>query len=200
MRCSRVATASDSQCRSRNCPGFDPSIFQHSEICGAADEAVLNKVHTEKITLIHKCQQRIQRGFVTNSRWRCVFSQLAWLPVSPSHLSWHANYLCLSACHHPVPQGIFEYRMGRGHRPKIIHIEENSETNLIVSLHERPCFLSAMYCRQWLNGTGLSLKHQRVLKYYSRKICGFSSIGIIYQPEGVAWVNEAKDLWLIGFC
>ncbi len=46
MRCSRVARASDSQCRSRNCPGFDPSILRHSGICGAADIAVLNQVHT----------------------------------------------------------------------------------------------------------------------------------------------------------
>jgi hypothetical protein len=42
---SRVARASDSQCRSRNCPGFDPSILRHRGISGAADEAVLNKVH-----------------------------------------------------------------------------------------------------------------------------------------------------------
>ncbi len=44
MRCSRVARASDSQCRSRNCPGFDPSNLRHSGILGASDEAVLNKV------------------------------------------------------------------------------------------------------------------------------------------------------------
>jgi hypothetical protein len=31
MRSSRVVRASDSQCRSRNCPGFDPSILRHSE-------------------------------------------------------------------------------------------------------------------------------------------------------------------------
>ncbi len=48
MRCTRVARASDSQCRSRNCIGFDPSILRHSGIWGAADEAVLNKVHTFK--------------------------------------------------------------------------------------------------------------------------------------------------------
>ncbi len=41
-----IVRASDSQCRSRNCPGFDPSILRHSGIWGAADEAVLNKVHT----------------------------------------------------------------------------------------------------------------------------------------------------------
>jgi hypothetical protein len=48
MRSSRIVIASDSQCRSRNCPGFDTSILRHSEIWGAADEAVLNKVLTEK--------------------------------------------------------------------------------------------------------------------------------------------------------
>ncbi len=31
MRSSRVVRASDSQCRSRNCPWFDPSILRHSE-------------------------------------------------------------------------------------------------------------------------------------------------------------------------
>jgi hypothetical protein len=32
MRSGRVVRASDSQCRSRNCPGFDPSILRHSGI------------------------------------------------------------------------------------------------------------------------------------------------------------------------
>ena len=32
MRSSRVVRESDSQCRSRNCPGFDPSIFRHNGI------------------------------------------------------------------------------------------------------------------------------------------------------------------------
>jgi hypothetical protein len=32
MRSSRVVRASDSQCLSRNCPGFDPSFLQHSGI------------------------------------------------------------------------------------------------------------------------------------------------------------------------
>ncbi len=41
MRSSRVVRASDSQWRSRNCPGFNPSILRHSGIWGAADEAVL---------------------------------------------------------------------------------------------------------------------------------------------------------------
>ncbi len=38
MRSSRVVRASDSQCRSRNCPGFEPSILRHSGIWGTADE------------------------------------------------------------------------------------------------------------------------------------------------------------------
>ncbi len=47
---SRVIIASDSQCRSRSCPGFDPSILRHSGIWGAADEAVMNSVHKKKIS------------------------------------------------------------------------------------------------------------------------------------------------------
>ncbi len=45
MRFSRVVRASDSQCHSRNCPGFDPSNLLHSWIGGAADDTVLNTVH-----------------------------------------------------------------------------------------------------------------------------------------------------------
>jgi hypothetical protein len=45
MRSSRVVRASDSQCRSRNCSGFNPSIFRHS---GAADKTVLNIVHKKR--------------------------------------------------------------------------------------------------------------------------------------------------------
>ncbi len=44
MRSSREVRASDSQCQSRSCPGFDPSILRHSGIWGAADDTVLNKV------------------------------------------------------------------------------------------------------------------------------------------------------------
>ncbi len=40
--------ASDSQCRNRNCPGFDPSILRHSGSKGAANEAVLNILHKKK--------------------------------------------------------------------------------------------------------------------------------------------------------
>ncbi len=58
MRCSLAARASDSQCRSRSCPGFDPSILRHSVIWGAADEAVLNKVlwKEEKIHPVYLCK------------------------------------------------------------------------------------------------------------------------------------------------
>ncbi len=48
MRSSREVKASDSQCRSRNGPGFDPSILWHNGIRWAADEAVLNIVHKKK--------------------------------------------------------------------------------------------------------------------------------------------------------
>jgi hypothetical protein len=34
-----------------NSPGFDPSIFRHSGIWGAADEAVLNKVHRKPVRI-----------------------------------------------------------------------------------------------------------------------------------------------------
>ncbi len=44
-----MVRASDSQCRSRNCPGF---ILRHSGIWRAADEVVLNIVHKKK--KIHK--------------------------------------------------------------------------------------------------------------------------------------------------
>ncbi len=46
-RSSRVVRASASQCRSRNCPGFDPNI---REIWGAVDEAVLNIAHRKKVS------------------------------------------------------------------------------------------------------------------------------------------------------
>ncbi len=52
MRSSRVVRFSDSHwLRSRNYPGFDPSILRHSGIWGASDETVLNKVRkkSEKI-------------------------------------------------------------------------------------------------------------------------------------------------------
>jgi hypothetical protein len=42
MRSSRLVREPDSQCRSRNCHGCDPSILRHSGIWAAADEAVLN--------------------------------------------------------------------------------------------------------------------------------------------------------------
>ncbi len=48
MRSSRVVRASDCQCRSRKSPEFNPSILRHSGIGGAADEAVLKKVHNKQ--------------------------------------------------------------------------------------------------------------------------------------------------------
>ncbi len=43
---SRVVRAADCQCQSRN--DFDPINLRHSEISGAADEAVLNKLHRKE--------------------------------------------------------------------------------------------------------------------------------------------------------
>ncbi len=48
MRFIQVVRASDYQCRSRNSPGFDPSILRNSGIGGAADEAVLKTVRRRK--------------------------------------------------------------------------------------------------------------------------------------------------------
>ncbi len=47
MRSSRAVRATDSQWRSRNGLGLDPSILRHSGIWGAADEAVLTE-HKKK--------------------------------------------------------------------------------------------------------------------------------------------------------
>jgi hypothetical protein len=60
MRLSRVVRASESQCSSRNCPGFDPSILRHSGIWRAADETVLNTVHkkTQEPPLMWCCTWR----------------------------------------------------------------------------------------------------------------------------------------------
>jgi hypothetical protein len=43
-----VVRASGYRCLCRISPGFDPSILRHSGIRAAADEAVLNNVHTKK--------------------------------------------------------------------------------------------------------------------------------------------------------
>jgi hypothetical protein len=61
MRSSRVARASDSQCQSRNSPGFDPSILRHGGISGAADETVLKKVHikSKKPVKLHIGKSRL---------------------------------------------------------------------------------------------------------------------------------------------
>ncbi len=72
MRYSRVVRASDIQFRSRNCPGFDPSILWHSGIWGVADEAVLNIVHKKKS--IQKILLKIQQkpiGIAWLHMWTC---------------------------------------------------------------------------------------------------------------------------------
>ncbi len=72
MRSSLVVRASDCQFRSRNSPGFDPSILRHSGIWGAADEAVFNTVHREKI----------QKIPLLNSCGWGVYQLLAHLPAT----------------------------------------------------------------------------------------------------------------------
>ncbi len=71
MRSSRVVTASDSQCRSRNCPGFDPSILRHSGIWGAAEEVVLiSYIKKKKIQKISLLKEKRKFFFWINQRWR----------------------------------------------------------------------------------------------------------------------------------
>ena len=65
MRPIRVVRASDCQCRSHNCPGFDPSILRHRGIWGATDEAALNTVQK----IIQKIPLLIIRIAVTG--WKC---------------------------------------------------------------------------------------------------------------------------------
>ncbi len=55
---SRVVRASDCQCRSRMRPGLDTSILRLSGIWGAADKAMLNKLHK-------------QRGYKVENREEC---------------------------------------------------------------------------------------------------------------------------------
>ncbi len=58
MRFSLVVRASDCQCTSCNGPGFDPSIRRHSEIWGAADEAVLNIVLNKREKIPQKYKKK----------------------------------------------------------------------------------------------------------------------------------------------
>ncbi len=44
----RASKASSCQCQSHNSHGVNPSILRHSVFWGAADEALLNKVHKRK--------------------------------------------------------------------------------------------------------------------------------------------------------
>jgi len=76
MRSSQVVRASDSQCRSHNCPEFDPSIPQHSGTWEAADEPVLSTVQYSK--LIRKSQEKIPLSKIQKSLWHThhnIFSQ-----------------------------------------------------------------------------------------------------------------------------
>ncbi len=98
MRFSRVVRASNSHCRSRNCPGFDPSVHRHSGIWWAADETVLNTVHNSFST---RC---ISKNFVNMYR-KCVQSTVLQysMPKKPCHQqelysmrsSWRRIHTCI---------------------------------------------------------------------------------------------------------
>ncbi len=78
---------SDCQCRSRNSPGFDPSILRHIGIWRAADEAVLNKVHFKKSPFLFKYVYRCV------SAYKCMLVQ-AYLCVYVS--AWiYVQYQCI---------------------------------------------------------------------------------------------------------
>ncbi len=63
MRSIRVVRASGSQCRSRNCPGFDPSILRHIRIWEAADEAVLKIPKNPPLIMFGWCCQVVADGY-----------------------------------------------------------------------------------------------------------------------------------------
>jgi hypothetical protein len=73
MRSSRVVRASDSQCRSRNCTGFDPSILRHIVIWGAADEAEFNKYRVKNPKIVPFNYFSNVR-YVTLSSYKLLFS------------------------------------------------------------------------------------------------------------------------------
>ncbi len=66
-----LVRASDSQCQSRNCPGYDPSILRHSRFWGAADETVLNTIH-KKIKLD---EQILYNKEITCSTFVCIMNK-----------------------------------------------------------------------------------------------------------------------------
>jgi hypothetical protein len=97
-----VVRASDSQCRSRNCSGFDLRILRVSGIWGAADEAVLNivykKVHILSCSRIGRQILKIYKSltaleFGTDAAqilfWECFFRifSVVSLPVRPETLA-----------------------------------------------------------------------------------------------------------------
>ncbi len=96
MRCSRV---SDSQCRNRNCPGFDPSILQHSGIWRAADEAGLKKVDIKNRIGRLKIGAQKLKQIETIARYKnwslkpidCISVRRTQFDLSPSAERWTAD-------------------------------------------------------------------------------------------------------------
>ncbi len=84
MRSSLVVRASDCQCTSCNGPGFDPSIRRHSEIWGAADEAVLNIVRTKRKNSPQKIFKKKKHTFILSHSWNTYIRRHSPGPLSIS--------------------------------------------------------------------------------------------------------------------
>ncbi len=87
MRPSQVVRAADCQCRSRNSPGFDPSILRHSGIWGVADEAVLNTVHIKEKIQKSPCNSRNNNARIAKCKNMCTCLETSAMPRSLSDVS-----------------------------------------------------------------------------------------------------------------
>ncbi len=128
-RSSRVVRASDSQSRSRKCPGFDPSIFRHSLIWGAADETVLNKVLLRyiKISLLESnLQWELRRNYRTYLRDFAVF------------------LLCRGRRDFVDVYKILGTKVCFDKKKKIINIPRSRKSNFTPTGTKKPCCGSAM--------------------------------------------------------
>ncbi len=91
-----MVRASDSQCATRDCLGFDPSILRHSGVWGAADEAVLKKVQknqkpTPPPPPVVAVQKKSLKRLEKNSSWVLLFRHQApqfQIPVLADHQSY----------------------------------------------------------------------------------------------------------------
>ncbi len=75
MRSCRAVKTSDSQCRTRNCPGSHPSILQHSGIGGRPVKQCLNKV----LKKYKKTHRIISSPHVVREQWLNNFEQMLYI-------------------------------------------------------------------------------------------------------------------------